>query len=151
MASVQFPNHVVIDIENVPEDFEEQIKKSFEEYTSGTADDYKYQDKLGYIDLIREYANKEKGLDGYEAVKQLMHERMDYLIENDELSDFDYEDEFKTLDFMSDCYERGREVSLHGDYTKVYRSDRYISHLSEKIEALIYRAIKVVIAWEPGD
>ena len=47
---IKFPRNVVVDTDNIPQDFEEQIRASFKAYTEGTAEAYTYQDKLAYID-----------------------------------------------------------------------------------------------------
>ena len=38
----------------VTDEFRQQIRDSFRDYTYGTHEDYRYQDKLAYINLIRE-------------------------------------------------------------------------------------------------
>ena len=38
----------------VTDEFRQQIRDSFRDYTYGTREDYRYQDKLAYINLIRE-------------------------------------------------------------------------------------------------
>lgn len=38
----------------VSDEFRQQIRDSFRDYTWGTREDYRYQDKLAYINLIRE-------------------------------------------------------------------------------------------------
>ena len=48
--TVKLPRDIEVDIFDLPEDFEEQIKESFNDYTAETAEEYRYCDKLGYID-----------------------------------------------------------------------------------------------------
>ena len=38
----------------VTDEFRQKIRDSFRDYTYGTREDYRYQDKLAYINLIRE-------------------------------------------------------------------------------------------------
>lgn len=49
---VTFPRNRVIDLDNVPDNFEELIRQDFAEFTEGTSRDYTYQDKLYYSVLI---------------------------------------------------------------------------------------------------
>lgn len=42
---VKLPRGIEVDIFNLPEDFEEQIKESFRGYTAETAKEYRYCDK----------------------------------------------------------------------------------------------------------
>lgn len=54
---VKLPRGVEVDIFDLPEDFGEQIKESFKGYTAETAKEYRYCDKLGYIDCCIKYLN----------------------------------------------------------------------------------------------
>lgn len=51
---VEFPKGIKIDLNNIPDDFEERIKTAFADYTSGTVAEYTYCDKLVFIDWIAE-------------------------------------------------------------------------------------------------
>lgn len=58
-----------IDTLNLPEDFDELVTKSFHEFTKGAAKDCEFEDKLLYLDILRErylYTEEEK-----EAVARL--------------------------------------------------------------------------------
>lgn len=61
--NIRLPRGIKVDIFNLPEDFEEQIKESFRGYTDETAKEYRYCDKLGYIDRCIEYLNGGKHSD----------------------------------------------------------------------------------------
>ena len=50
---VRLPLNIVVDVFDVPEDFEETIKEAFGKYTRDTADEYAYYDKLCFIDQCR--------------------------------------------------------------------------------------------------
>ena len=50
---VRLPLNIVVDVFDVPEDFEETIKEAFEKYTRDMADEYAYYDKLRFIDWCR--------------------------------------------------------------------------------------------------
>ena len=140
---VRFPKGIVVDLDNVPEDFEEQIQKAFGDYTYGTAKDYRYQDKLAFIDKIVEKLHK--GGDSWDAVKALLMDRFEY--ELDECGDLPDRDDFESVEFMEECYTKGRE---DGRLYYQFRDDRGIvdHHVYEKIMMLEYQAIKAVIEWE---
>ena len=50
---VRLPLNIVVDVFDVPDDFEETIKEAFGKYTRDTADEYAYYDKLRFIDWCR--------------------------------------------------------------------------------------------------
>lgn len=60
---VKLPRGIEVDIFNLPEDFEKQIKESFRGYTEETAKEYRYCDKLGYIDCCIKHLNGGKRSD----------------------------------------------------------------------------------------
>lgn len=43
---INLPRKLTVDINNIPDDFDEIIKNTFRDYTEGTAKEYTYQDKL---------------------------------------------------------------------------------------------------------
>jgi hypothetical protein len=52
-----FPRGIEVKItprSEVTDEFRQKIRNSFRDYTAGTAEDYQGQDKLAFIDLIRE-------------------------------------------------------------------------------------------------
>lgn len=55
---IKFPRNITIDLDNIPQNFEDLIRESFEAYTSDTAKDYTYQDKLAYIDVCRKHLHR---------------------------------------------------------------------------------------------
>lgn len=100
---IKFPKGYEVDINNVPDTFEEDIKHCFIQYTEGTSDKLVNLDKLSFIDLI--VAKLHKSFDSYEAVKQLILDRTAYEI--DESNSIPDSSEFYNIDFMVECYERG--------------------------------------------
>ncbi|MCD7882514.1 MAG: hypothetical protein LUI87_02230 [Lachnospiraceae bacterium] len=136
--ALEFPRGVQVDVFNPPEDFEEQIRKSFAGYTEGTNKDYTYQDKLAYIDLMRIYAHGEP--DGEETAEEYITERFEY--ELHENGTFLKESDFRTTEVLSDMWERGH-LDLHASFTGDH-------HIDERIQQLLVRAIKVVINYEGG-
>lgn len=130
---IKFPRGIEIDIDNVPDDFESIINKSFKEYTSGTSESYTYQDKLAYIDRCRQLLHKAE--DEYDAINNLVKET--FCDRFDELGEFTDESEFMSVDFMAQCYKEGAN-NLCAHYTGDHHKD-------DKIMKLLERAIKVVI------
>lgn len=130
---IKFPRRIEIDIDNVPEDFEEIIKKSFRDYTYGTAEEYTYQDKLAYIDRCRALLHGTE--DEYDAVSNLVKETFGDRL--DEYGEFTDESDFLSIDFMAHCYQQGAN-NLYAHYTNDHHKD-------DKIMKLLERVIKVVI------
>ena len=73
---VKLPRGIEVDIFNLPEDFEEQIKESFRGYTEETAKEYRYCDKLGYIDCCIKHLNGGKCSD--DIVNEMVEGRILY-------------------------------------------------------------------------
>lgn len=140
---VKFPAGIKIDLNNIPDDFEERIKTAFADYTSGTAADYTYQDKLSFIDKIVEKLHHSG--DEWDAVKDYLHERFEYDLDNGygipDTSDYD------GIEALQDVYRKGRE---DGRLHYQFEDDNGFKdhHIYEKIMKLEYRAIKAVIEWE---
>jgi len=133
---IKFPRGIEIDINNVPDNFEEIIKNSFHDYTYRTPKEYRYRDKLAYIDRCRELVHDAE--DEYDAVnnfiKQTFSDRLD------EFEEFTDKADFVSIDFMVECYKKG-EHNLYANYT-------YSDKLDGKIMKLLERAIKVVINYQ---
>lgn len=123
---------------NLPDDFEERVKKSFGKFTQGTHKDYTQIDKLQYIDNLKRYYIR--GLQsGREEVKKLIGEKVyEYLEEYGEMPDGS---EILSLDFMEECYEKG---SLH------FNDNTYELRTSDNNKTLkvIAEIIKIVMNWE---
>lgn len=75
----------------VSDDFRQQIRDSFRDYTWGTREDYRYQDKLAYINLIREENFK---VDGGHLINEYIS---DQIWNQGEFSLDDFKD-FETLE-----------------------------------------------------
>lgn len=140
---VKFPKGINIDLNNIPDDFEEQIKAVFADYTSGTVSNYTYQDKLSFIDKIVEKLHHAG--DEWDAVKDYLHGRFEYDLDNGDgipdTSDYD------GIEALLDVYRKGREdgrLYYHFPNDKGFKDH----HIYEKIMKLEYRAIKAVIEWE---
>ena len=79
---VKLPRGVEVDIFDLPEDFEEQIKESFRGYTEETAKEYRYCDKLGYIDCCIKHLNGGNSSDN--IVNEMVEQRLQLYGHNQE-------------------------------------------------------------------
>lgn len=133
---IKLPRGVVVDIFNLPENFKEIVEKCFSEYTEGTAEDYRYCDKLGFIDvLIRNINNCENS---YEAVNKLVGEKFDY--EWTENGNLITEDDIYSTDFMEECYEAGNNAArLYSHYGLENH------HIYEQIQRVIVKIITIIM------
>ncbi|EPP18946.1 hypothetical protein [Megasphaera sp. NM10] len=96
---LQFPRGVAVSIfpydtaylndEKFLEEFKRQIREAFQEYTVGTNPDYILQDKIMFIDLIRELNFKISS-------RQILNECIRNLV--DDTGSFDIENSFDTDD-----------------------------------------------------
>lgn len=133
---IKFPRGIVIDINQIPQDFDQIIRKSFSEYTEGTSKAYTYQDKLAYIDVCRKLLHKAE--DAQNCVIELMKKRMEYEVsEYDSIPD---KEDYFSVEFMEHCFDEGR-TNLYHHYTGDH-------HIDDKIMELLVRVIKVVINYE---
>ena len=134
----RMPRGMMVDINKVPDDFDEKIREAFREYTTGTSRDYTYHDKLLFIDnCVRAFHGNR---DEEEAVCDLIHEAVDYKLSVGEPPDAG---DYNCLEFMQDCYLQGaNSQKLYSEYMqKGSRED-------DKIMQLLIRIIKVVIDFE---
>ena len=139
---VRLPMGLEIDLDNIPEDFEKVIQDSFADYTEGTNPDYMFIDKLNFIDNCVKYLRNAK--DEEDAVMELIHDQVDYALENEgRLPD---DDEVISIEGMQESYRRGREAAkLSAPY---YRKS---SREDQKITKLLVRVIKAVMKYEKED
>ena len=107
---VKLPRGIEVDIFNLPENFEEQIKESFKGYTEETAKEYRYCDKLEYIDYCVKHLNGGKSSD--DIVNKMVEGRILYeWRENREIFE---KDDIYCFEFMEECYDRGKkDASLY--------------------------------------
>lgn len=137
--TVKLPTGIEVDIFNLPEDFEEQIKESFRCYTEETAKEYRYCDKLGYIDCCVRHLNK--GKDSDDAVNEMVEGRILYGWR--ESGEIIQEDDVYCFEFMKDCYERGRtDAKL---YSHFGNDDHYIF---DQIQKVLVKVITIVMNYE---
>lgn len=136
---INFPNKVIINTDNIPNDFDELIKKSFAEYTEGTAEKCMYMDKLAYIDLCRELLHR--SFNEEERVLEMMTDYFEYeVMEHGEIPE---KSDFTGIEFLASCYRAGK-TNLYSHYAKT-------AVTNEKILKLLVRMIKVVINYGVKD
>ena len=137
--TIKLPRNLVFDLDEIPDEFEQIISRSFGEFTKGTSSDYRYQDKLLYIDHCVRLLHGDKTTNN--AVRELIHEQVDYQLDED--GTMPDKSDFMGEEFMEQCYEKGlNSARLYSEYqTRGGRTD-------EKILKLLCRIIKTVICWE---
>lgn len=139
---VKFPREIEVDIFNLPEDFEEQIKESFRGYTAGTAKEYRCCDKLKYIDCCIKHLNHCSYSDN--IVNEMVEERI--LCQWREYGEVIKKDDIYCFEFMGDCYNRGREdARLYSNFG----SDDH--HIYEQIQKVLVKVITIVMNYEEAE
>lgn len=136
---VELPRGIEVDIFNLPEDFEEQIKESFKGYTAETAKEYRYCDKLGYIDCCIKYLNGRKHSD--DIVNEMVEGRI--LYEWRENGEIITEDDIYCFEFMEECYDRGKEDAMLCSY---FGSDDH--YIYDQIQKMLVKVITIVMNCE---
>lgn len=139
MTKINLPRGITVDIDNVPENFDEIIKTEFAKFTEGTDSKYMYQDKLHFIDVCRKLVHKAECEE--ECVLELMKELLDYKV--DEYGEIPDEDDYLSVEFMAACFNEGR--------TNLYHHYKGKKHDDEKIMKILERVIKVVINYSKED
>lgn len=135
------PRELEIDTNNMPVDFETQVKAAFAEYTEGTAKEYTFQDRLRFLDLCIESLHG--GKDSDDTVMEYLKSRMESDIRNGE---FPCESDYYNFDFMVEMFEMGKEYQSM--YKQYYDGGR---HEKENIEKIITRIIKALFVNEEID
>lgn len=137
--TIKLPRGLEVDVFNLPEDFEELIKQSFKEYTSGTAKEYMYMDKLRFIDWCVKYINGNRSSDEMVDIlaKKMMCEAWD---ERKELIE---EDDIYNFDFMQQCYDAGIENASLSPYP-----GKVEHHIYDQIQKVLVQVITIVMNYE---
>lgn len=137
--TINLPRGLEVDIFNLPEDFKEMIEQAFREYTDGTAKDYTYVDKLGFIDRCIEYLNGNK--DSNDIINDMVKETM--CTSWDEYGKIVSEDDIYNIEFMEQCYSKGIEAARLESY---FGTDDH--HIYEQIQKVLVRIITIVMNYE---
>ena len=137
---LQFPRGIVITIfpydmsefhqHKFWEDFREQIKKSFRDYTKGTNPEYIVEDKLSFINLIRELNFNVSG-------KQIVNERI--------RDEFDDKNEVYLISDANSIEEMIDEGLAR--YKKDWNRWSGDKHVDEMVCILVADAIKIVMEY----
>lgn len=140
---VYLPRKMMVDIDDIPNDFEEQVQKCFAEYTEMTNPAYMYHDKLAFIDRMVELLHG--GKDADDAVMDLMKGYLEH--EVGEYGNIPSEEDYLSIEFMETCYSQGeRDRRL---YSKEW-FPKQRKHDDDKVMKLLCRAIKAVMEYEWG-
>lgn len=136
---IHLPRNIKIDIFNLPENFKEIVEKTFHEYTEDTNKDYRYCDKLGYIDcFISKITNND---DDCQAVGDLVKERFEY--EWDEQGKLLRDEDIYSAEFMEHCYRTGR------DSQRLYQHyGTHDHHIYDQIQKVVVKVITIIMNYE---
>jgi hypothetical protein len=135
---IRLPRGVEVDIFNLPDNFEEVVKKSFSEFTEGTHEDYTYQDKLAYIDRFIEKLSKYEDVGS--EVDKIVKDKFAYEWSTGELLQ---EEDVYCYEFMQCCYSVGRENQRL--YQHFGKQDH---HIYDQIMRVLVRVITIVMNYE---
>lgn len=136
---IKLPRGIEVDIFNLPEDFEQQVTESFRGYTEETAKEYRYCDKLGYIDCCVRHLNGDKQSDDVvneNVERRILHQWR----EHGEIID---ENDVYCFEFMEECYEAGKEDTRLCSH---FRNDDH--HIYDQIQKVFVEVIKIVMSYE---
>lgn len=137
--NIELPGSVIVDVFNLPDDFEERIMESFKCYAEETAKEYRYCDKLKYIDCCVWSLNDYKYSE--EAVNDLVEKRI--LCEWRERKTIIQEDDICCFKFMKDCYKKGKEdASLYSHFGSNY------NYIYEQIQKVLVKVITIVMNYK---
>lgn len=125
-----------IDTLNLPKNFDEQVRMSFKKYTEGTSKEYRYQDKLSYLDNMRAYYLRNDG--DRETIVKMIGERVAHELED--CGEFPSTEEIYSIDFMEECYERGFRPFIEFRESSKSRNDATLK--------VILRIIQIVVNYE---
>ncbi|WP_071141441.1 hypothetical protein [Acidaminococcus timonensis] len=120
----------------VSAEFRQQIRDSFRDYTWGTREDYRYQDKLAYINLIRE---KNFKVDGEHLINEYIS---DQIWDQGEFS----LDDFKSFEILESLINLGIDRSL-----KDWHHWSGDHHLDEPACKFVQAAIEEVMNYPETD
>ena len=144
MMKVLLPRNYEVDLDNIPEDFEEHIQKLFSEYTEMTNPCFMYHDKLCFIDMMVKKLHGNKDAD--DAVMDAMKDYLEYEVK--EYGNIPDKEDYLDVGFMESCYKLGQ--SSMKMYSHEWQQGQR-KHDDDKIMKLICRVIKAVMDYEWGN
>ena len=135
--NIELPRGVVVDVFNLPDDFEERIINSFKDYTAEMEKEYRYRDKLSYIDCCVQHLNGDNK-NPYDIVNDIVENRI--LYEWREYREIIKESDVYCVDFGYDCYQKGEEnAKLYSHFG----SDDH--HIYDQIQKVLVKVITIVM------
>lgn len=140
---IVLPRRLEVDLDNIPEDFEEQVQKCFAEYTEGTNPKFMYHDKLCFIDVMVKKLHGNKAAN--DAVIDAMKDYLEYEVK--EHDDIPGKEDYLDVVFMAHCYRLGeRSMEMYSHEWK----EKQRKHDDDKIMKVLCRAVKAVMDYEWG-
>ena len=133
---IKLPMGVTMDTSNVPNNFGVIIRDSFRKFTDGTKEEYRYEDKLRFIDCCVAYMSRSKDAD--EAVQDIILSETKRRMSED--GEFPNKSDFESLVFMSIFYEIGQKSAKL--CSNEYGCDKHDNEAALKLLASI---VKIVI------
>ena len=135
----RLPRDLIVDTDNIPEDFEVQVQKAFAGYTEMTAKDYTFQDKLLFIDVCVGILHGDKN--DSEAVMELMKDTFEYQVS--EYGTFPNESDFLSTEFMEMCYKEGLAYPCDLSPKDLSRIQRAIEKDGDTLIALSHQSHRI--------
>lgn len=133
------------DIFHLPENFADQIRADFAIFTSGTAKEFMFSDKLSYIDKVVAEINGLRDLES--EINNLM---VNELEENAETL---FTDDICNRDFIEKCYKTGRQSQkLDLSYFRMKNTSKahHVLDDFDEIQKFLVKVITIVMNYE-GD
>ena len=146
---VKIGHGLKFDIFHLPEDFADQIRADFATFTSGTAKEYMFSDKLSYVDKVVAQIN---GIEDPKAgVTELVVDEFEktWTEDGDVIS---YED-ICNKDFLENCYKAGQQSQkLDLSYFRMKNASKVHHVLDDfdEIQKFLVKVITIVMNYE-GD
>ncbi|MGT2743658.1 hypothetical protein [Streptococcus plurextorum] len=135
---IRLPYIEPIETENLPDDLETLVKKSFTRFTEGTNKDYTFADKLLYLDNMRRFYLRNYTDTSFEITK-LLGENFRYQL--DEYDDVLDKEDVLSTDFTEYCFDKGF-MPLSDTW------DKWSSSADTRAKKAIVEIIKIVINFE---
>lgn len=136
---IKLPHIDPIDTLNPPKDLEGQVKKSFGTYTECTADEFTNEDRLNFLDNLREMLHPGEPED---YVKDMIMEEVDRAISEE--GNYPDKEDFYCFEFMCQCFAAGNKEFLP-EFKKYEKNKKD----NAKTLMVIAEIIKAVMTWAP--
>lgn len=142
---IKLPGIEPFDTLDLPADFEDRIKESFQKCNNSRNDRYTWKNKMAYISTLPLYFKNGTLSDDAFAkaeVKKVIHDRLDHSIDGG-YDIFDREDIY-SFNVMLKCFWKGLNYRHPlGDY------EPYSSSKNDETEKVMFRIMQIVMSWEP--